>query len=145
MYQRLDLHRRFPPCFVFRLPDFVCGIGRCHGSTFITQGYIYPKGTLPAEDGQRALQPLREFGTPLQSEFDVFAPADNLYYWKSINLDALTDDLMALTLQAGLEHLSPESGIVIRPLGGAINRVGAEETAHGDRSLENCARFLIEC
>lgn len=98
------------------------------------------------EDGQRALQPLRAFGTPLvdlsgptlfttlQSEFDVFAPAGNLYYWKSINLDALTDDLMALTLQAGLERPSSQSLIVIRHLGGAMNRVGAEETAYGDRS-----------
>ena len=98
------------------------------------------------EDGQRVLQPLREFGTPLvdlsgptlfttlQSEFDIFAPAGNLYYWKSINLDALTDDLMTLTLQAGLERPSSQSLIVIRHLGGAMNRVGTEETAYGDRS-----------
>jgi FAD/FMN-containing dehydrogenase len=98
------------------------------------------------EYGQRVLQPLREFGTPLvdlsgptlfttlQSEFDVFAPAGNLYYWKSINLDALTDDLVDLTLHVGLERPSPQSLIVIRHLGGAMNRVGAAETAFGERS-----------
>lgn len=98
------------------------------------------------EDGKRALQPLREFGTPLadlsgptrftalQSEFDSFVPAGNLYYWKSINLDALTDDVVDLTLEAGMNRPTAQTLFVIRHLGGAINRVGAEETAYGDRS-----------
>lgn len=100
----------------------------------------------PVEAGERALQPLRQFGTPLvdlsgptqftalQSDMDGFCPAGNLYYWKSLNLDSLTDELMALTLQAGFDRPSPQSLIVIRHLGGAMNRVSAEETAFGDRS-----------
>lgn len=122
------------------IPDFPAA---WHGrSVFIVEGMY--AGSV--EDGIRALQPLREFGEPLadlsgptlftalQSEFDVFAPAGNLYYWKSINLDTLTDELVELTLNAGMNRPSRESLFVLRHLGGAMGRVDAEATAFGDRS-----------
>jgi FAD/FMN-containing dehydrogenase len=99
-------------------------------------------------DGERATRPLRELATPLldlsrtttylemQSELDAYFPAGLRYYWKALYLDGLGDDAIGTTVDWSLRRPSERTLVVIRHCGGAISRVGAEETAFGDRGSE---------
>jgi hypothetical protein len=101
----------------------------------------------PAE-GERLTRPLRELATPLldtsgtvayldkQRSLDPFFPAGLRYYWKALYLDGLADSAIDTTVEWSLNRPSERSLVVIRHGGGAIARVGAEETAFGDRSSE---------
>ncbi len=98
------------------------------------------------EEGERVLQPLRDLGDPIadlsepmpyteaQKLLDDDYPEGGRYYWKSVNLNGLGDEeiehLMAHAETAPSDH----STIDVWYQGGAMNRVGAEETAFGDRS-----------
>jgi FAD/FMN-containing dehydrogenase len=99
-------------------------------------------------DGERAAQPLRELATPLidmsgtttylelQRELDVYFPAGLRYYWKALYLDGLDDAAIDATVDWSNRRPSERTLVVIRHCGGAISRVGPEETAFGDRSSE---------
>jgi FAD/FMN-containing dehydrogenase len=101
----------------------------------------------PAE-GERVMRSLRELATPLmdtsgtvayadaQRALDPFFPAGLRYYWKALYLDGLADEAIDTTIDWSLDRPSERSLVVIRHTGGAIARVGAEETAFGDRSSE---------
>jgi FAD/FMN-containing dehydrogenase len=105
----------------------------------------------PAETGERELQPLREFGTPLvdlsgiqpytaaQSDFDAFFPEGLLYYWKSLFLDHLDDEAINAMVVHAENRPSPQTMLIARHLGGAISRVPEDATAYGNRS----ARFNL--
>ena len=101
----------------------------------------------PAEEGERALQPLRELAEPLfdmsgimpyveaQSSVDELLPArEKRYYWKSLNLHELNDAAIETIIAQCRKRPSKTTLVPVRYLGGAIARVGAEETAFGDRS-----------
>jgi hypothetical protein len=72
--------------------------------------------------------------TEAQKLLDDDYPEGGRYYWKSVNLNGLGDEeiehLMAHAETAPSDH----STIDVWYQGGAMNRVGAEETAFGDRS-----------
>jgi FAD/FMN-containing dehydrogenase len=101
----------------------------------------------PAE-GERAMQPLRELAAPLldmsgrleyldfQASLDPFFPAGRRYYWKAHYLDGFSDAAVATTVEWSERRPSNDTLVIIRHCGGAISRVGAEETAFGDRSSE---------
>lgn len=103
----------------------------------------------PRPAGERALAPVRAFGTPLlddvglkpytdvQQAFDAGFPAGKRNYWKSSFLAALepgcTDTLVGCANRApsplcvvGIEHM----------LGGAVARVGADATAFDTRDAD---------
>lgn len=99
--------------------------------------------------GTALLQPLRELAEPvldlsgtqsyveMQSAFDDLAPAYiQRYYWKSLNAQELTDDLIDRIITHGRTRPSPQTLLVIRHLGGAMSRVAADATAFGDRSAQ---------
>lgn len=100
----------------------------------------------PAELGEREIQPLREFGTPLvdlsgpqpytaaQSDFDAFFPEGLLYYWKSLFLDHLDDEVINAMVVHAENRPSPQTPLIVRHLGGAISRVPEEATAYGNRN-----------
>lgn len=100
----------------------------------------------PVDEGQQVLQPLRKHGTPLvdmsgptpfvdvQSSYDALAPEGDLYYWKSLYLKALSDEAIDAIVAYAADRPSPRTLLVIRQLGGAMNRVALEATAFGDRS-----------
>jgi FAD/FMN-containing dehydrogenase len=100
------------------------------------------------EEGERASRAVRELATPLvdmsgpvgyqefQAALDPSFPAGKRYYWKALYLDGLSDGAIATTVDYSLRRPSADSLIIIRHVGGAISRVGAEETAFGDRSSE---------
>jgi FAD/FMN-containing dehydrogenase len=100
----------------------------------------------PVDEGMRLLQPLRELGEPLvdmsgplpyvavQSAFDPLFPAhERRYYWKSLYLDHLDDQVFDALLRWNETRPSPRTFIPIRHLGGAISRVGETETAVSNR------------
>jgi FAD/FMN-containing dehydrogenase len=102
----------------------------------------------PPEEGERLTRGLREVGMPLldqsgtvpyldvQKSLDAFFPAGLRYYWKALYLDGFSDDAIDTTVSWTERRASERTLIVIRHGGGAISRVGADETAFGDRSSE---------
>jgi FAD/FMN-containing dehydrogenase len=104
-----------------------------------------------ADEGMIALQPLRELATPLadisqpmpytvvQSAFDAFFPRGQLQaYWKSSYVGDLSDEAIDLIV-ARAEQRRAGSGFELAwldtyPMGGAVDRVGAAETAFSQRS-----------
>jgi FAD/FMN-containing dehydrogenase len=101
----------------------------------------------PAE-GERATQALRELATPLvdmsapveyldlQRSLDPFFPAGRRYYWKALYLDGLSDAAIGVTVERSERRPSNDTLVIVRHCGGAIARVGAGETAFGDRGSE---------
>jgi FAD/FMN-containing dehydrogenase len=99
----------------------------------------------PPEDGERVLAPLRRFGSPLlddihlrpyleiQRMVDPLFPPGRLNYWKANFLDALGDELIDLILDAFTRVPSRYSNVAFEPMGGAVARVGATETAFSHR------------
>jgi FAD/FMN-containing dehydrogenase len=97
------------------------------------------------EESERALQPLRGWSEPIvdfsgvstytesQSSFDAFFPETQRYYWKSLYLDALDDDLIDASIAILGDRPSPQTLIVVRHLGGAVGRVPVEATAYPHR------------
>jgi FAD/FMN-containing dehydrogenase len=100
------------------------------------------------DEGERVTRALRELATPLldmsgrmdyldfQRSLDPYFPNGSRRYWKALYLDGFSDAAIDLTVDRSLERPSAETLVIIRHCGGAIARVGAEETAFGDRSSE---------
>jgi FAD/FMN-containing dehydrogenase len=99
------------------------------------------------DEGMRVMQPLRDLGTPLadisqpmpfmavQTAFDPLFPMGKLQsYWKAQNLDRLPDDAIDIIAARANGRPSPLTLVATFQMGGAINRVGAGETAYGERS-----------
>jgi FAD/FMN-containing dehydrogenase len=114
-----------------------------HGEPVVFVAGLYAG---PPADAAHALAPLRELGTPIadlsetgpyadaQSALDELFPPGGRYYWKSHFLDELSDAAIATTVECIAGRPTPESAIYIRTLGGAVARVGTNETAFAHRS-----------
>jgi FAD/FMN-containing dehydrogenase len=101
----------------------------------------------PPQEGMRVMQPLRELATPLadisqpmpfaavQSAFDPFFPMGKLRsYWKAQNLAGLPDEAIRVIATRANQRPSPLTLVVTFQMGGAINTVGATDTAYAERS-----------
>ncbi len=99
----------------------------------------------PVAEGERLIQPLRELATPLldmsapmpftaiQGAFDPFFPKGLLQYWKSTYVNELSDELLDALCELAAERPSSKTTMDIWPQTGAAARVGAAETAFGQR------------
>jgi FAD/FMN-containing dehydrogenase len=98
----------------------------------------------PVDQGERALHPLKSFGRPLldlcqpkpylvhQSMFDPGFPHGWWYYFRSCDVAALTDDVIDIMSEHGRRIVSPVTSVALWQMGGAVARVGDDETAfHG--------------
>ncbi len=97
------------------------------------------------DDGARALQPLREFGTPLldlvgptryvdhQRATDDTVPHGWNYYWKGTSLESLSDEAIDIIAAHAYRATSPRSYTAIFHLGGAVARVPRDATAYPSR------------
>ena len=106
---------------------------------------LVPVWTGPLDDGEAVLRPLREVGTPvadmagpmpyrtMQSLFDPAFPPGRRNYWKSGFLRNLDDAAIDILVEHFRRAPSPYAGFGIELYGGAINRVGPEETAFPHR------------
>ncbi|GAA1142631.1 FAD/FMN-containing dehydrogenase [Kitasatospora gansuensis] len=95
--------------------------------------------------GEQVLRPLRRFGPPVadlcrpkpftehQAMLDPSFPAGRWYYFKSCDVAELTDQVIDITAEHAARITSPLTSFPIFQLGGAIARVGEDETAVGGR------------
>jgi FAD/FMN-containing dehydrogenase len=98
-------------------------------------------------DGERVLQPLRTFGTPVMDGIQSFPfpamqsllagafPDGNQNYWKSTLQRELSDDAIRLIVDHGKRMSSPLSFVVLENYGGAATRVSKDATAYPHRDL----------
>jgi FAD/FMN-containing dehydrogenase len=99
------------------------------------------------DEGMNVLQPLRQLGTPLadisgptpftdvQTGFDALFVRGTLRgYLKSQYLAELSDAAIDLVAQLIQERPTARTLLATLPMGGAINRVGSQETAYAERS-----------
>jgi FAD/FMN-containing dehydrogenase len=107
----------------------------------------------PHEEGLAAIEPLRRLGEPVvdllgtlpyaqvQQLFDASFPVrGRSWYLKSSFLRRLDDAAIDTLLDCAAALPSPYSMVLAEPLGGAISRVGALETAYAHRD----AQFGVE-
>ena len=110
----------------------------------------------PLAEGERALKPLRSFGTPLadlvqpmpytalQGLFAPTYPAGRRNYWKGSFLDGLDDAAIDVLVERFANVPSPYASIGIEHLGGAVARVDATATAFAERSAPYHA-LVVAC
>jgi FAD/FMN-containing dehydrogenase len=127
---------RVAPPLPFLPPDV-------HGKPIVMVGACYAGSP---QEGIEVVRPLKEFGSPiidlldpkpyvaLQSMFDASVPHGWHYYWKSVELPPLSDHAIDTLVEHASALTSPKSYCIVFQLGGALNRVGAEETAYSQRS-----------
>jgi FAD/FMN-containing dehydrogenase len=136
-------HRRVPP--VPAMPEDL------HGKHVVVVGACYAG---PLEEGEVVLKPLREFGSPLldgcapmpftahQAILNPSFPHGWWYYIRSCNLAELTDEVIDILVDRGLGIASPGSVFSIFHLGGAVARVGEDETAFGGRDAGHTVNVI---
>lgn len=119
-----------------------------HRKPFVLFGGLYAGSP---EEGQKVLQPLLDFGTPLmdasgvkpyveaQQSFDADYPDGLRYYWKSLNLMHLDDAVIDRIVEHARLQPSPFSTTDLWGLGGKMTRVSADESAFNGRQ----AAFLL--
>ena len=107
-------------------------------------------------EGERVLQPLRKFGSPIvdgiqampfpamQSLLGPSFPDGNQNYWKSTLQRELSDDAISAIVEHANRLLSPLSFVVLEYYGGAAGRVSSEATAFPHRNLPWDILFLAQ-
>ena len=97
------------------------------------------------EEGEAVIEPLRELAEPLadfsermpytdfQQLFDEDYPDGMRYYWKSLYLDSLSQDVIDRIIEWAEAAPSPLSTVDVWPLGGAIADVDSGESAFAGR------------
>jgi FAD/FMN-containing dehydrogenase len=128
------IHRKAPPIPV--VPE------ELHGKPVVAVTCCWV-GDL--EEGERRLEPLRRFGTPLldlcapkpfvdhQAMFDPSYPAGRWYYFRSCDLATLSDGAIDGLVANAAEIESPHTSIPLFHLGGAVARVDEDDTAFTGR------------
>lgn len=116
-----------------------------HGRPVVIVAFCYA-GALEA--GERAVEPLRRFGTPLLDAivprdlteyhylFDGSVPHGLGYYWRSHYLRDLTPDVIGALIERGWETTSKRSYTIMFHMGGAVRHPSPDATAFEDRSAE---------
>src|SRR5205809_1014563 len=102
----------------------------------------------PADEGERVLRPLREFGPPiadavgliryreLQSMPDAGFPSGRLHYWKASFVADLPSEAIDTILRFSATAPSPYTGIGLQHITGAANRVAPSATAFAHRARQ---------
>jgi hypothetical protein len=105
----------------------------------------------PVEKGEAAIGPLRQIGTPiadlsepmrfvdLQKLLDEDYPDGMLYYWKSLYLARLDDEVFDALIDHAAAKPSPLSTIDVWFCDGPLNRVAPGKTAFARRD----ARYML--
>jgi len=152
---------RFCDEYVAQAPDGVSPLGVLgrvpHDEIFPEEWHGKPYAAILAmysgsvQEGEQVLKPLRDLGNPIadlsepmpyvevQKVLDEDYPEGWRYYWKSVNVSDLGDEEIKRLMAHAETAPSDHSTIDVWYQGGAMSRVGAEETAFGDRS----APYLI--
>lgn len=131
-----------------RLPDELT----LYVATLSTPDGIPVVGLIPAwcgeslEEGERVLEPVRKFGSPIadmisrmpypvmQQMIDVVAPYGLRSYWKARFLQHLPDEAIERFVEFANTATSPRSLAILEHAHGAVGRVAADATAFPTRS-----------
>ncbi len=125
-----------------RVPEIEEIPASSHGEPFVALLALHPGD--PAE-GEEVLRPLRGIAAPIadlsatmpyteaQAALDEDYPDGWRYYWKSVNLPALSDEAIDRLVGHAVAAPSAHSTIDVWYQGGAMARVGDEETAFANR------------
>jgi FAD/FMN-containing dehydrogenase len=101
------------------------------------------------EDGERAVEALRRFGTPLvdlvgpkpyaafSAGMDSTVPHGWHYYWKGTNLAGLSDEAIRVIADHAYGARSPRSYAAMFHMGGAVARVLRDATAFAARDVNH--------
>ena len=131
-----------PLAFLGRVPEAEDFPPESHGDPYIAFLAPYPG---EVAEGERVVQPLRELGDPIvdlsgtmpwteaQAILDEDYPDGWHYYWKSVNVPELSDELIKRLVSHAAAAPSPHSTIDVWYQGGAMARIGEEETAFANR------------
>ncbi len=122
-----------------------------HHAPMVAIGVCYAG---PVEEGMQAVAPItRELGEPaiqliqpmpyavVQQMIDPGNPHGWQYYAKGLQVPELTDEVIDALVEAGSLRTSLTSIIPIFVAGGAVSRIGSQETAFAHRD----ARFVLDC
>jgi FAD/FMN-containing dehydrogenase len=113
-----------------------------HGELYVALLAVYPGD---AADGERVVQPLRELGEPIvdlsgpmrwteaQALLDEDYPDGWRYYWKSVNMPGLSDEVIDRLVEHAAAAPSPHSTIDVWYQGGALARITEPATAFANR------------
>ena len=113
-----------------------------HGKPIVMVGACYAGSP---DEGAEVVRPLKQFGRPivdllepkpytaLQSMFDPLVPHGWHRYWKSVELPPLNDDAIDTLVEHASAVTSLKSYCIVFQLGGALARVGGDETAFSQR------------
>ena len=100
-----------------------------------------------AEEGQKVIEPLHSFGTPVgthvgvqpyeawQQAFDPLLTPGARNYWKSHNFSELTDGAIDTIIEYAGKLPSPQCEIFIAAMGGQTSRIAADATAYSHRDI----------
>jgi FAD/FMN-containing dehydrogenase len=138
----IRFHRDFVTAAPEELTSYVGLITAPDGNPVVALASCYC-GDL--QEGERVLQPLRQFGTPLvngmqampytgmQGLFGPAFPWNNRNYWKSSYLRTFPDAAVDTVVEYANYSQSARSAVVIEYYGGAVSRVAADATAFAHR------------
>jgi FAD/FMN-containing dehydrogenase len=100
----------------------------------------------PVEDGEKVLRHLKSFGSPMldlcmpkpylahQASFDPFFEPGWWYYVRSCDVAGLNDTIIDIVSGYGERIGSPLTSLALWQMGGAVSRVGKDETAFNNRT-----------
>lgn len=96
-------------------------------------------------EGERLVAPIKAFGKPVgdvvmrrpycaqQALLDGTQPKGRRYYWKSEYLPGVETALTDRLIEHGKTFVSPHSALILFPIDGALNRLGDDHSAAGNR------------
>jgi FAD/FMN-containing dehydrogenase len=128
------VHRKAPP-LPFVPPEL-------HGKPVVAVICCYAG---PVEEGEKVVAPLKSFGSPVldacvakpflvhQAMFDLSFQPGWWYYMRACDVAEFTDDVIDITVDHSLRIASPLTAFPIWQLGGAVARVGEDETPFNSR------------
>jgi FAD/FMN-containing dehydrogenase len=102
----------------------------------------------PAQDGERAIKRVRDFGTPvagavgpmpytgLQTMLDAGFPPGLQVHWRSEFIASIPDDFLDAAVDAFERVPSPLSALLLEQFGGAVRRVPRDTTAFDQRDAD---------
>ncbi len=102
----------------------------------------------PLDEGERLLRPVREHGSPLavdigpkpyvelQRMLDDGFPSGMEVYWRSEFLAGMSDSAIDAVIDQFQRVTSPLSALVFEHLGGAVAKVGRDDTAYDHRDAQ---------
>lgn len=123
-----------------------------HGTPTISISLCYSG---PLTQGERLIEPLKQFATPLADfvhvkpylqaiSSDAGAPDGRCYYEKAYSLHELSDDLIELITDYSMARTSPYSQVLLQHVHGAASRVDPTVTAFALRDVPYVMNIVAE-